>query len=204
MTSTLAWPRVRQDAYVGVIEDQELVAGAQAGDEAAFEELVRRHADRLHAVVRRLVDTRHEAEDVTQEAFLRAWRAIGRFKGDATFSTWLYRIGVNEAHRRRERRPGPQRETSLEEQLVEPREPRPGPALVAQQRALHAALERAIAELRPDLRTPLVLRDIQGLTTAQAAAVMELGEAAFKSRLHRARLTVRAAVAGYLPEAPDV
>lgn len=200
MTSTLDPAPVGQDAFVGEADDRQLVAEAQAGDAAAFEQLVRRHADLLYAVVRRLVDTRDEAEDVTQEAFLRAWRAIGRFKGDAAFSTWLYRIGVNEALRRRERRPGSPRETSLDEQLVEPREPRPGPALVAQHRALHGALDRAIAALHPDLRTPLVLRDIHGLTTAQAAAVMELSEAAFKSRLHRARIAVREAVAAYLPD----
>ena len=185
---------------MAVPDDQQLVRDAQAGDHAAFEELVRRHADRLHAVVRRLVDSAHDADEVTQEAFLRAWRAIDRFKGDATFSTWLYRIAVNEAHRRRERHPSAKRDISLDEQAVEPREPRPGPAGEAEHNALRTALERAIAELHPDLRTPLVLRDIEGLTTAEAAAVMELGEAAFKSRLHRARLAVRGAVASYLPD----
>ncbi len=200
MTAAVPPPRVRQDALVAEVDEHHLVRAAQAGDELAFEELVRRHADFVHAVVRRLVDSRHEAEEVTQEAFLRAWRAIGRFKADAAFSTWLYRIAVNEAHRRRERQPGPERESSLDDQAVEPREPRPGPAQVVQQRSLYAALERAIADLRPELRTPLVLRDIQGLTTAQAAAVMDLGEAAFKSRLHRARLAVRTAVASYLPD----
>jgi len=185
---------------VAVLDDQQLVRDAQAGDHAAFEELVRRHAGRLHAVVRRLVDSADDAEEVTQEAFLRAWRGIGRFKGDAAFATWLYRIGVNEAHRRRERRPSPQRETPLDEQIVEPREPRRGPAGAAEHRSLQTALERAIADLRPDLRIPLVLRDIEGLTTAEASAVMELGEAAFKSRLHRARLTVRDEIAGYLPD----
>jgi RNA polymerase sigma-70 factor (ECF subfamily) len=104
-------------------EDEQLVRDAQAGHRPAFEELVRRHADRLHAVVRRLVDTREEAEEVTQEAFLRAWRGLGRFKGDAAFSTWLYRIGVNEAHRRRDAPPARRRETSLEAQAVEPRAP---------------------------------------------------------------------------------
>jgi len=189
-----------KDAVVAVTDDQQLVREAQAGDHAAFEDLVRRHADRLHAVVRRLVDSAHDADEVTQEAFLRAWRGIDGFKGDANFSTWLYRIAVNEAHRRRQRRPAPQRESSLEDQAVEPREPRPGPAGVAEHRALQAALERAIRDLHPCLRVPLVLRDIEGLPTAEAAAAMELSEAAFKSRLHRARLAVRGAIAPYLPE----
>jgi len=183
---------------VGAEDDRDLVRAAQAGDAAAFEELVRRHADRLEAVVSRLVDGRHEAEEVTQEAFLRAWRGLGGFKGDAAFSTWLYRIGVNEAHRRRGSRPAGQREESLEEQPVEPLEPRPGPAVAAEHRDLRAALERAIADLHPGLRTALVLRDVEGLSTAEAAAVMELGEAAFKSRLHRARMAVRAALAAHV------
>jgi len=185
---------------VAVVEDQQLVRAAQGGDQAAFEELVRRHADRVHAVVHRLVGRSGEAEEVTQEAFLRAWRGIGRFNGDAAFSTWLYRIAVNEAHRTRERRPPPLGATSIEDQAVEPREPGPGPAGVAEHRALRAALERAVADLHPCLRGPLVLRDVEGLPTAEAAAALELSQAAFKSRLHRARLAVRAAVAAYLPD----
>ena len=199
MIAAVPPPALRQDAPVAEVDELRLVRAAQVGDERAFEELVRRHAGFVHAVVRRLVESRHEAEEVTQEAFLRAWRGIDRFKADAAFSTWLYRIAVNEAHRRRDRQPGPDRQVSLEDQPVEPRETRPGPAQVAQQRSLYGALETAIAELRPELRTPLVLRDIQGLSTEEAAAVMELGEAAFKSRLHRARLAVRTAVASYLP-----
>ena len=193
----------RQDAGVEREEDHELVRGAQAGDAAAFEELVRRHAGRLHEFVRRFAGTRQEAEEVTQEAFLRAWRGIGRFHGDASFSTWLFRIGVNESRRRRQIEQRFAHQVPLDGQLVEPRETRPGPALVAQHHDLKAALERAIAELPPELREPLVLRDVEGLTTEQAAAVMELGEAAFKSRLHRARLVVRAAVHVYLPDETD-
>src|SRR5919199_4905880 len=85
-------------------EDAGLVARAQAGEREAFEELVRRHAEHLYAVVVRLVPDRHDAEEVTQEAFIRAWRAIGRFKGDARFFTWLYRIAINEARRHAQRR----------------------------------------------------------------------------------------------------
>jgi RNA polymerase sigma-70 factor (ECF subfamily) len=70
-------------------EDAELVARAQEGDREAFEELVRRHAEHLFAVVVRLVPDRHDAEEATQEAFIRAWRGIARFKGDARFFTWL-------------------------------------------------------------------------------------------------------------------
>ncbi len=183
--------------------DAALVARAQSGDRAAFEELVRLHADRLHAVVLRLVDDPHEAEEATQEAFLRAWRSIGRFKGDSQFFTWLYRIGVNEAHRLTSRRTRGGRTVALDEQTVQPADPRPGPAARVQQGDLRTALENAIRALDHDYRAPLVLRDIEGLSTAEAARAMGLGEAAFKSRLHRARLAVREAVRDHLPEGPD-
>jgi len=182
-------------------QDGELVARAKAGDLLAFEELVRMYADRLHAVVRRLVDNQDEAEEVTQEAFLRAWRGIATFKGDSQFFTWLYRIGVNEAHRRTSHRRSPV--ASLEEQLVEPADTRPEPPRRLEQDDLRRALERAVQGLKPDQRAPLVLRDIEGLSTAEAAAILDMGEAAFKSRLHRARLAVRDAVRDYLPEDPE-
>jgi RNA polymerase sigma-70 factor, ECF subfamily len=181
------------------VDDEQLVARAQAGDRVAFEELVRRHADRLHAVVLRLAGDRHEAEEITQEAFLRAWRGIQGFKGDARFFTWLYRIGINEARRRAQRRRGAGAMTSLEAHGIEPRDLGPDPERTVERTDLRAALEAAVRDLDPDDRAPLVLRDIEGLSTAQAAAIMGLGEAALKSRLHRARLAVRAAVDSYLP-----
>ncbi len=180
------------------VEDGALVARARARDHLAFEELVRLYADRLHAVVRRLVDDPHEAEEVTQEAFLRAWRGIATFKGDSQFFTWLYRIGVNESNRRMSRRRASV--VSLDEQLIDPADTRPEPPRRLEQNDLRHGLERAVQQLQPDQRAPLVLRDIEGLSTAQAAAILDLGEAAFKSRLHRARLAVRDAVRDYLPE----
>ncbi|MEO8687005.1 MAG: sigma-70 family RNA polymerase sigma factor [Solirubrobacteraceae bacterium] len=182
------------------VEDGALVARAGAGDHLAFEELVRVYADRLHAVIRRLVDDPHEAEEVTQEAFLRAWRGIAMFNGDSQFFTWLYRIGVNEAYRRTSRRRVPQ--TSLDERRIEPADTRPGPLRHLEHDDLRHALERAVRRLPPDQRAPLVLRDIEGLRTTEAAAILGLDEAVFKSRLHRARLAVRDAVRDYLPEDP--
>jgi RNA polymerase sigma-70 factor (ECF subfamily) len=180
-------------------EERRLVARAQNGDRAAFEELVRLHAARLYAVVLRLAGDRHEAEEVTQETFLRAWRGIDGFKGDARFFTWLYRIGVNEARRSSQRGSGPRAVTSLEQHRIDPRDPGPGPEGAAEHTDLRSALEAAIAALDDDYRAPLVLRDVEGLSTAEAAELMGLGEAAFKSRLHRARLAVRMAVEPYLP-----
>lgn len=182
-------------------EEGVLIERAQAGDRLAFEELVRRNADRLYAVVLRFLGDSREAEDVTQEAFLRAWRGIGGFKGRSQFYTWLYRIGLNEAKRRAERRPPPGKLTSLDEHPhTEAPDWSEAPETRAAEGELRGVLERAVRALAPDYRAPLVLRDVEGLSTAEAADVMGLGEAAFKSRLHRARLAVRAAIDEYLEE----
>jgi RNA polymerase sigma-70 factor (ECF subfamily) len=178
------------------------VERAQAGDQEAFEELVRRHADRLYAVVLRFVADAEEAEEVTQEAFLRAWRGIDGFQGRSQFFTWLYRIGINEAKRRAERRPPAGTVGSLEDSPIDDA-PDWGqsPGLRAEQDDLRRVLEDAVRALPIEYRAPLILRDIEGLSTAEAAEVMELGEAAFKSRLHRARLAVRRAIDQHFLEA---
>jgi RNA polymerase sigma-70 factor (ECF subfamily) len=180
--------------------DGVLVRRAQSGDQGAFETLVRRHADRLYRLVARLVDDPYDAEEVTQEAFVRAWRSLDRFRGDSQFYTWLYRIGVNEARRCCERRERRRRRVarSLDLEPLDPPDLSYAPHQQAAADELRRALEDAIRGLPSDLRTPLVLRDVEGLSTMQAAAVVGVGEAAFKSRLHRARLAVRKVVEGYL------
>ena len=179
--------------------DAPLIERARVGDRAAFEELVRRHADRLYAVVLRFLGDRQEAEEVTQEAFLRAWRGIDRFAGQSEFFTWLYRIGINEAKRRAERRSPTEQSISLDEQpTAAPTDRRDEPQRRAEQRDLRLALERAVRALPPKYRAALILRDIEGLSTRQAAEIMELRESAFKSRLHRARLAVREAMEHHL------
>jgi RNA polymerase sigma-70 factor (ECF subfamily) len=180
-----------------------LVESARGGDRAAFEELVRRHADRLYAVVLRFVADADEAQEVTQEAFLRAWRSIGRFERRSRFFTWLYRIGINEAKRRAARRPvAPV--TSLEDEPV-PEAPdwSEAPQTRSEQAEVRRILETAIRALPIEYRAPIVLRDVEGLSTREAAEVMDLGEAAFKSRLHRARLAVRRALDEYYLEAQE-
>ena len=182
--------------------EPQLIERAQDGDRLAFEELVRRYADRLYAVVLRFVADAGEAEEVTQEAFLRAWRGIGRFQGRSQFFTWLYRIGINEAKRRAERAPPPAVPTALEDSpLADAPDWSSAPEPLAEQGDLRRVLERAVRGLPLDYRTPLILRDIEGLSTTEAAELMELGEAAFKSRLHRARLAVRRAMDEYFVEA---
>jgi RNA polymerase sigma-70 factor (ECF subfamily) len=188
---------------VGTDEEMDLVARARAGDRGAFEQLVRLHADRLYAVVLRVSGDSHEAEDVVQETFLRAWRNISRFEGRSRFFTWLYRIGLNEARRSQERRRTRPQSAPLADAETQVPDERQAPQARAEAHELRRALEAAILALPLDYRMPLVLRDVEGLSTAQAAAVMELGEAAFKSRLHRARLTVRAAVEVFVAQEDD-
>jgi RNA polymerase sigma-70 factor (ECF subfamily) len=117
------------------------------------------------------------AEDVTQEAFLHAFRSLRKFRGQAKFSTWLFRITRNcavDAIRRRERLRRMDREALLDE------ETRPDPSL-------RAALERAIEGLAPDLREPFVLIEILGLSYAEASSVLSVVPGTLKSRMHRAR-----------------
>jgi RNA polymerase sigma-70 factor (ECF subfamily) len=177
-----------------------LVERAQSGDRQAFENLVRANADRLYAVVLRFVGDDQEAQEVTQEAFLRAWRSIGRFQGRSRFFTWLYRIGINEAKRRAARRP-PALVVSLDDEPV-PEAPDWSEAPEARfaQADLRRVLEKSIRGLPVEYRAPIVLRDVEGLSTREAAEVMDLTEAAFKSRLHRARLAVRRALDEYFLE----
>ena len=172
-----------------------LLARAQAGDVAAFERLSSAYADRLFMLLLRLLGDRGEAEDVAQEVMLRAWQGISRFRGQSSYFTWLYRIAVNEANRaleKRARRPAGVPIGADELQL--PDSPLLDPSRQAENNELREALARALAELPPALRTAIVLRDVEGLSTQEAAEIAGIGQAAFKSRLHQARLRVRAAI----------
>jgi RNA polymerase sigma-70 factor (ECF subfamily) len=181
--------------------DALLVERSRKGDRLAFEELVVRYADRLYAVVLRFVGDAEEAEEVTQESFLRAWRSIPKFQGRSQFFTWLYRIGINEAKRRAERRPPAGTVSSIEDTPIEDAPDwSEAPELRAEQGQLRSVLEDAVRALPIEYRAPLILRDVEGLSTQQAAEVMELRQAAFKSRLHRARLAVRRAIDQYYLE----
>jgi RNA polymerase sigma-70 factor (ECF subfamily) len=185
-----------------VIEQEEaLVRRAQAGERAAFEELVRLHADRLYAVILRFLANAEEAEEATQEAFLRAWRSIHRFQGRSRFFTWLYRIGINEAKRRAARSGPPVDLASIQDDpIAAAPDWSEAPDLRFDQRELRSVLERAIRDLPLSYRAPIILRDVEGLSTKEAAEATGLSEAALKSRLHRARLAVRRAIDEYYLE----
>jgi RNA polymerase sigma-70 factor, ECF subfamily len=176
--------------------DQELVALARRGSQEAFEALVLRHGDRLHATLRGFGLTTTEADDVAQETLLRAWRGLAGFEERSGFFTWIYRIAFNEAQRRLARRPpaGELADDALE--LVA--DARPATHAAVEQRELAQALDAAIRRLAPELRAPVLLRDVDGRTTAEAADILDVKPAALKSRLHRGRMALREQLAAYL------
>ena len=179
----------------------DLLERARGGDAAAFEALIRIHSDRVFGALRSFGLGVDEAEEVAQEVFIRAWRGLKRFEGRAQLSTWLYRIAFNEAQRRLSRRPpapaavnpaGPDPVLELPDQAAR------GPEATALDEELMAVMWQALAELPEEWRTAVVLRDIDGLTTEEAAAAVGVRPAAFKSRLHRGRMQLRTLLEPYL------
>lgn len=164
-----------------------------------------RHADGLYACLRRFGLDDADSQEVAQETFLRAWRSLDRFERRSRFFTWLYRIGFNEAHRRLAKQLPAGAVISTEEKPVDELEDEAtGPAGRAEQEELRTALADGLRELPADLRAPVVLRDVEGLSTEEAASVLELGEAAFKSRLHRGRMALRALLGPRLSGPPGL
>jgi RNA polymerase sigma-70 factor (ECF subfamily) len=172
----------------------DLVDQAKAGEHRAFEELVRRTASDTFTLARRLVSDDDDARDVVQEVYLRAFRSIGRFRGDAQFTTWLYRITANcAATQLGKRRRHGHDELDTDVELPDAKADH-DPALAADASLLRRRLEEAIAELPPRLRAVVVLRDVYDLNHAEIAAELGISESAAKVRLHRARRRLRTLV----------
>ena len=175
-----------------------LVARLRAGEPAAFEELVTAFQHRVFGVALRMLGSRAEAEEVAQEVFLRAHRALARFRGDAKLSTWLYAITSRLCLTRLAS--GERRIERLGEDLLT-RLPNghDDPAARLERRELEAALHRAIGELGQDRRIVLVLRDLEGLSYEEIAEALELELGTVRSRLHRARIELRDKLEKLLP-----
>jgi RNA polymerase sigma-70 factor (ECF subfamily) len=185
----------------GPTPEHDLIQRAREGDQAAFAELVTAHADRVYGALRRFGLGAVDADEVAQEVFLRAWRGLDRFQERSSFSTWLYRIAFNEAQRRLARRSLPRAEPAPEGEdpvLSLPDSPEAGPDARALAGEFERKLEEALDDLPPEWRDAVVLRDVEGLSTHDAAEVAGVGEAAFKSRLHRGRMQLRALLEPYL------
>jgi RNA polymerase sigma-70 factor (ECF subfamily) len=162
---------------------------------------VTEHSARVFGALRRFGLDPQEADEVAQEVFLRAWRGLARFEERSQFSTWLYRIAFNEAQRRLARRPPPTAsgQPGDEDAIAAlPAATGTGPQARILDREFEQMLERALAELPADLRAAVVLRDLEGLSTEEAAAVAGVRQAAFKSRLHRGRMQLRSLLEPYL------
>jgi RNA polymerase sigma-70 factor (ECF subfamily) len=197
MTALALLPTARM--HSPALDDERLVALAQEGDRAAFDRLAERHSTRLRRVLYRITRDCDAAYDAVQEALMRAWQNIGRFQGRAQFSTWLIRIGINEAYRGLRRGAGEPLE--LSDQVGE-RIPGWGnrPDEIFESREFLQAVDRALGELPLDYRTAVTLRDVEGLSTAEAAEVLGIGERALKSRVHRGRMALRAKLDDYFKE----
>lgn len=175
--------------------DKELVDSWKAGDESAFEELVRRHQQRVFRLLMRMMGTREEAEDVSQETFLSLHRHGRRFRGDARFSTFVYRVAANAAlNRRRSLGRSRNRIKKLAERQAagddlpsSPRDPEDATSGIQLSKHVREALDR----LSPPLRMPVVLYDIEGLPYGEIAKVLGVAEGTVKSRIHRARKALR-------------
>lgn len=172
-------------------EEAALIAAAQGGDVAAFEKLVRAtHAD-IYTLAYRLTGDEEDARDVVQDAYLRAFRSIKRFRGDAKFSTWMYRITANCASTHLVKRSKGRHEELTDDEPVADQRPEVDPEGMAEAGALRNRVTDALAELPPRLRAVVVLRDIYDLPHEAIASELGITEAAAKVRLHRARRKLR-------------
>jgi RNA polymerase sigma-70 factor (ECF subfamily) len=179
------------------ISDAECVRRLQRGETDAFETLVRRHQKAIFNLVYRMLGDYDEAAEISQETFLSAYRGIGQFRGDAHFSTWLYRIAFNHAStRRKSLNLAQQRYTSLDgaeaigDETVDP-------ARTAEQKELQQRVQQALNSLDKDDAAIILLRDLQDASYDEVAAILEIPVGTVKSRLHRARLALKTRLAPY-------
>lgn len=168
--------------------DQALARSAAGGDSSAFEALYRRHAARIHGVVARLVGyDRARAEDLVQEAFVRAWQALPAYRFESAFGTWLHRLAVNTAlmdlRAARSRPRGSDDEDALDQVGA--------PDSAGHSTALSLDLERAVATLPPRARAVLVLHDVEGWRHEEIASELDMAVGTSKAQLHRARALLR-------------
>lgn len=178
-------------------DEGELVAGAKRGDLAAFEELVNRYERRIFRLAMNITQNHEDAEDATQDAFLKAYQHLDNFQGGSRFYTWLVRIAVNEALMRlRRRRPNVvsldepvETDDSLIPQQIEDWDLKPDQRYANTE--LNSILTRAIGELEPIYRAVFLMRDVEELSTEETAAALGISVPAVKSRLLRGRLKLR-------------
>jgi len=186
-------------AVAVALDDMALVHACKQGDVNAFEQLVKRYDTRLFRIAQHVTHNREDAEDAVQEAFLKAFRNLGKFQEKSQFSTWLIRITVNESlmkvRKQRYTREIPIESDSHEE--IEVVDWSPNPEQLYRTSELRNILRSQLQELAPSLRVAFILRDIEGLTSDEAARVLDITVDALKARLWRARLKLRQLLTSY-------
>jgi RNA polymerase sigma-70 factor, ECF subfamily len=199
----------RTDSTIREVEESALLAGLRAGDDDAFARFVRAYIGPMRAVARRILSNDEDADDAVQEAFLSAFKAIGNFAGQSRLSTWLHRIVVNAAlmkHRSLRRAPERSIDDLLPQFLADGHHSRPdvswlrSPEEVVASGELRAVVRQSIDRLPETYRTVLILRDIEELPTEETARLLGININAVKTRLHRARLALRALLDPYMRE----
>ena len=192
--------------------DRRLVRRLKQGDDRAFQELVRTYQDRIFGLVFRMIGNRQEAEDIAQEVFISVYRGIANYRGEGRFYTWLYRIASNTCKNRIKFLAGRNfhRASDIDETpaahtrgqdggaVVSLQSSVPGPEATVVGNRLERAVQTEIAQLEPEHRLLIVLRDIQGLSYAEILHITGLQEGTLKSRLHRARLALKARLEPYM------
>ena len=173
--------------------DEEIIARVLRGDSEVYELLIRRYNQKLYRAIRAVLKDDSEAEDVMQEAYLRAFQKLGQFEGRASFSTWVTRIGVNEAIARLTSKRRTETDF-LEEHPIESemaREPISDPEREMASIETRELLEEAILRLPLHYRLVVMMRDVEEMTTSETAAALDLTDEAVKVRLHRGRAMLR-------------
>ena len=186
-------PRRRPAAAQAAEADAVDTALARAGDRGAFERLYRRHADRVYGLAVRMVG-REEAEEMTQEIFVRVWTKIDSFRGDSAFGTWVFRLGVNTILSHRAKM-GRHRDRFVQDPEDEIADRTPAPS-GARDKALDLAdLEKAMGTLPERARDVFVLHDVEGFKHEEIASLLAINIGTSKSQLHRARMLLRRVLA---------
>lgn len=188
-------------------DEVELIQRAQHGDSQALAEIIEQHQQTIYHVALRMCGNPQDAEETLQETFLNAIQALPRFKGESKLSTWLYRIASNQCLMRR------RRDAKAPVQFIlddgdDPAERTPkyfidwsyNPDELLLDAELQQVMEHAIGELPPKLRLAFVWRELEGLSTAETAEVLDISESAVKVRLHRARLQLRERLSRYFSD----
>ncbi|HEX2826167.1 MAG TPA: sigma-70 family RNA polymerase sigma factor [Burkholderiales bacterium] len=182
--------RVAGSAPSAAEEEREWIRRAQAGERAAYSKLVGRYQGRLYRFILRMVGTREEALELSQDVFIKAWQALPQWTPGAAFHTWLFRIGSNAAMDALRRR------KVVEFTALDPQydavSGNPGPEAQLESKQRLRALEAALAWLPPEQREALLLREVEGLSYAELSAVLGVNEGTVKSRLARARTALAA------------